>query len=82
MITDYWPGIGSFVTTYVSIIGFSYTGERITKQIRELYLRAIFRQNIAFFDFLGSGGTSTWSTYRIEYALTLNQKSLPASALI
>jgi ATP-binding cassette subfamily B (MDR/TAP) protein 1 len=47
------------VTTYISIIGFSYTGERITKQIRELYLRAIFRQNIAFFDFLGSGGTAT-----------------------
>ncbi|CBY01299.1 similar to multidrug resistance protein 1 [Plenodomus lingam JN3] len=52
-------GIGSFVTSYVSIIGFSYTGERITQQIRELYLRAIFRQNIAFFDFLGSGEITT-----------------------
>lgn len=51
--------IGSFVTTYISIIGFSYTGEQITKQIRELYLRAIFRQNIAFFDFLGSGEVTT-----------------------
>ncbi|KAF1939467.1 leptomycin B resistance protein pmd1 [Clathrospora elynae] len=52
-------GIGSFVTTYISIVGFSYTGERITRQIRELYLRAIFRQNIAFFDFLGSGEITT-----------------------
>ncbi|KAH6621766.1 P-loop containing nucleoside triphosphate hydrolase protein [Boeremia exigua] len=51
--------IGSFVTTYISVIGFSYTGEQITKQIRQLYLRAIFRQNIAFFDFLGSGEVTT-----------------------
>jgi ATP-binding cassette subfamily B (MDR/TAP) protein 1 len=41
------------------VVGFSYTGERITQQIRELYLRAIFRQNIAFFDFLGSGEVTT-----------------------
>lgn len=47
------------VTVYISIVGFSYTGERITQQIRELYLRAIFRQNIAFFDFLGSGEITT-----------------------
>ncbi|PSN71926.1 leptomycin B resistance protein pmd1 [Corynespora cassiicola Philippines] len=52
-------GIGSFITTYISIVGFSYTGERITQQIRELYLRAIFRQNIAFFDFLGAGEVTT-----------------------
>ncbi|KAF2119336.1 P-loop containing nucleoside triphosphate hydrolase protein [Lophiotrema nucula] len=52
-------GIGSLITTYISVIGFSYTGERITQQIRELYLRAIFRQNIAFFDFLGSGEITT-----------------------
>ena len=47
------------MTSYISIVGFSYTGERITQQIRELYLRAIFRQNIAFFDFLGSGEITT-----------------------
>ncbi|KAF2475413.1 leptomycin B resistance protein pmd1 [Lindgomyces ingoldianus] len=52
-------GIASFISVYVSIIGFSYTGERITQHIRELYLRAIFRQNIAFFDFLGSGEVTT-----------------------
>ena len=47
------------MTSYISIVGFSYTGQRITQQIRELYLRAIFRQNIAFFDFLGSGEITT-----------------------
>ncbi|PVH90867.1 multidrug resistance protein-like protein 1 [Periconia macrospinosa] len=52
-------GIGSFVSVYIGMVGFSYTGERITQKIRELYLRAIFRQNIAFFDFLGSGEVTT-----------------------
>jgi ATP-binding cassette subfamily B (MDR/TAP) protein 1 len=52
-------GIASLVTVYVSVVGFTYTGEKITQQIRELYLRAIFRQNIAFFDFLGSGEVTT-----------------------
>ncbi|KAF2707913.1 leptomycin B resistance protein pmd1 [Pleomassaria siparia CBS 279.74] len=52
-------GITSLVTVFISIVGFSFTGERITQQIRELYLRAIFRQNIAFFDFLGSGEITT-----------------------
>ncbi|KAF1951528.1 P-loop containing nucleoside triphosphate hydrolase protein [Byssothecium circinans] len=52
-------GIGSFVSVYIGMVGFSYTGERITQQIRELYLQAIFRQNIAFFDFLGSGEITT-----------------------
>lgn len=52
-------GIAAFFTNWISIVGFSYTGERITQQIRELYLRAIFRQNIAFFDFLGSGEVTT-----------------------
>lgn len=41
------------------MVGFSYTGERLTQKIRELYLRAVFRQNIAFFDFLGSGEITT-----------------------
>ncbi|KAF2731980.1 P-loop containing nucleoside triphosphate hydrolase protein [Polyplosphaeria fusca] len=52
-------GIVSLVTVYISVVCFSYTGERITQRIRELYLRAIFRQNIAFFDFLGSGEITT-----------------------
>ncbi|KAF2871403.1 P-loop containing nucleoside triphosphate hydrolase protein [Massariosphaeria phaeospora] len=52
-------GIASLASVYLSIVGFSYTGERLTQQIRELYLSAIFRQNIAYFDFLGSGEITT-----------------------
>lgn len=52
-------GITSFVTVYISMVGFSYTGERLTQKIRELYLQAVFRQNIAFFDFLGPGEITT-----------------------
>lgn len=52
-------GIASLVAVYVGTLGFSYTGEKISQRIRELYLRAIFRQNIAFFDFLGAGEVTT-----------------------
>jgi ATP-binding cassette subfamily B (MDR/TAP) protein 1 len=52
-------GIASLVSVYVYTVGFSYTGEKITQRIREQYLRAIFRQNIAFFDFLGAGEVTT-----------------------
>jgi ATP-binding cassette subfamily B (MDR/TAP) protein 1 len=52
-------GIASLVTVYVATVGFAYTGEKITQRIREEYLRAIFRQNIAFFDFLGAGEVTT-----------------------
>ncbi|KAF2463974.1 P-loop containing nucleoside triphosphate hydrolase protein [Lindgomyces ingoldianus] len=52
-------GFASFIMSWISFVGFSYSGERITQQIRELYLRAIFRQNIAFFDFLGPGEVTT-----------------------
>ena len=36
-----------------------YTGERLTRQIRERYLRAILRQNIAYFDKIGAGEITT-----------------------
>lgn len=51
--------IGMFVATSVSILGFSITGERMTQLIREKYLRAILRQNIAFFDNVGAGEVTT-----------------------
>ncbi|KAI4247016.1 MAG: hypothetical protein L6R40_001681 [Gallowayella cf. fulva] len=47
--------IGEFVLIYVCTVGFIYTGEHITQKIREQYLAAILRQNIAFFDKLGAG---------------------------
>ena len=35
--------------------GFSYIGQVLTQRIRGAYLRAVLRQNIAFFDNLGAG---------------------------
>ena len=51
--------IGELVTIYVCTAGFIYTGEHITQKIREQYLAAILRQNIAFFDKLGAGEITT-----------------------
>jgi ATP-binding cassette subfamily B (MDR/TAP) protein 1 len=48
-------GIASFVTNYISTVGFIYTGEHITQKLREKYLVAILKQNIAFFDKFGAG---------------------------
>lgn len=52
-------GIAVFVTVYVSTLGFIYTGEHVTQQIRKNYLNAILRQNIAIFDKLGAGEITT-----------------------
>ncbi|KAI4107579.1 MAG: hypothetical protein L6R37_001539 [Teloschistes peruensis] len=51
--------VGEFVLIYVCTVGFIYTGEHITQKIREQYLAAILRQNIAFFDELGAGEITT-----------------------
>lgn len=37
----------------------TWTGERNSKRIRELYLKAVLRQDIAFFDKLGAGEVAT-----------------------
>ncbi|KAH8702585.1 ABC multidrug transporter Mdr1 [Talaromyces proteolyticus] len=52
-------GIAEFATIYVSTVGFIYTGEHVTQKIREAYLEAILRQNIAYFDNLGAGEITT-----------------------
>ncbi|KAJ5466700.1 ABC multidrug transporter mdr1 [Penicillium diatomitis] len=52
-------GIAEFVTVYISTVGFIYTGEHVTQKIRERYLEAILRQNIAYFDKLGAGEVTT-----------------------
>ncbi|CAH1758914.1 12613_t:CDS:2 [Entrophospora sp. SA101] len=49
----------TFVATYIYMACWVYTGERITRKIREAYLRAILRQNIAYFDKLGAGEVTT-----------------------
>lgn len=51
--------IGEFATIYACTVGFIYTGEHITQKIREQYLAAILRQNIAYFDKLGAGEITT-----------------------
>jgi ATP-binding cassette subfamily B (MDR/TAP) protein 1 len=52
-------GIAEFITIYVSTVGFIYTGEHISGKIRAHYLEACMRQNIGFFDKLGSGEVTT-----------------------
>jgi ATP-binding cassette subfamily B (MDR/TAP) protein 1 len=51
--------IGEFVVTYITTVGFIYTGEHISAKIREHYLESCMRQNIGFFDKLGAGEVTT-----------------------
>ncbi|KXG51504.1 ABC transporter, integral membrane type 1 [Penicillium griseofulvum] len=64
--------IGQFVSVYISTAGFMIGGEKITQRLREKYLAAILRQNIAFFDVLGAGEI----TARITSDMNLIQDSL------
>ncbi|KAI3400964.1 hypothetical protein diail_1172 [Diaporthe ilicicola] len=52
-------GIAEFVTTYVATVAYIYTGEHISGKIREHYLESCLKQNIGFFDNLGSGEVVT-----------------------
>ncbi|TVY38694.1 Leptomycin B resistance protein [Lachnellula occidentalis] len=52
-------GIAEFITIYITTVGFIYTGEHISGKIRAKYLEACMRQNIGFFDNLGSGEITT-----------------------
>ncbi|KAI1260330.1 leptomycin B resistance protein pmd1 [Xylariaceae sp. FL1019] len=64
--------IAIFVFVYISTVGFYYTGERITKNLRRTYLKTIVRQNMAFFDTLGAGELTT----RITSDITLIQEGI------
>lgn len=64
--------IGMFVSVYITTVGFYYTGERITRNLRKAYLRTIIRQNMAFFDTLGAGELTT----RITSDITLIQEGI------
>jgi ATP-binding cassette subfamily B (MDR/TAP) protein 1 len=46
-------GIGMMVCTFTYMTTWVYTGEMNTKRLRESYLRAVLRQNIAYFDNVG-----------------------------
>jgi len=48
-----------FICTYIYMNVWVHTAEATAKRIRERYLRAILRQDIAFFDKVGAGEVTT-----------------------
>ncbi|KAF2464416.1 multidrug resistance protein-like protein 1 [Lindgomyces ingoldianus] len=54
--------VGELVTCYIAAIGFIRTGIVLSSRIREQYLAALLRQNIAFFDSVGAGEIATHMT--------------------
>ncbi|PWN22410.1 putative Leptomycin B resistance protein pmd1 [Microstroma glucosiphilum] len=52
-------GIGMFGATYIYSAAWVYTGEEITRRIREAFLAATLRQDIAYFDKIGAGTITT-----------------------
>ncbi|KZT56320.1 P-loop containing nucleoside triphosphate hydrolase protein [Calocera cornea HHB12733] len=52
-------GIGMYVVTHLYMLIWTYTGEMNSKRVRENYLAAVLRQDIAFFDTLGAGEVAT-----------------------
>jgi ATP-binding cassette subfamily B (MDR/TAP) protein 1 len=52
-------GIGMFACTYFYMYTWVYTAEVNAKRIRERYLKAVLRQDIAFFDNVGAGEVAT-----------------------
>ncbi|GMK59760.1 hypothetical protein CspeluHIS016_0803660 [Cutaneotrichosporon spelunceum] len=48
-------GLGVFILTYTYMLIWNYTGEVQSKRLREKYLRAVLRQEIAWFDDTGAG---------------------------
>ncbi|THH26451.1 hypothetical protein EUX98_g7736 [Antrodiella citrinella] len=52
-------GLGMFVCTWVYMMTWVYTGEVGAKRLRERYLEAVLRQDIAFFDTVGAGEVTT-----------------------
>ncbi|KAH9883684.1 putative ABC multidrug transporter [Xylariomycetidae sp. FL2044] len=54
-----YVAVAIFALIYVSTVGFYYVGERVVRSLRQAYLKAILRQNMAFFDAHEAGGIST-----------------------
>ena len=52
-------GVGLFVCTYIYMNIWVYTGEINARRVRERYLAAVLRQDIAFFDKTGAGEVAT-----------------------
>jgi hypothetical protein len=56
---EYVSGIAMFVSTFTYMSIWVYTGEVGAKRLREAYLQAVLRQDIAFFDNVGAGEVAT-----------------------
>jgi ATP-binding cassette subfamily B (MDR/TAP) protein 1 len=52
-------GAGMFACTYTYMHIWGYTSEVNARRIRENYLKAVLRQDIAFFDNVGAGEIAT-----------------------
>lgn len=52
-------GVVAFFATSLYMIIWTWTGEKNARRIRELYFKAILRQEIAYFDKLGAGEVTT-----------------------
>ena len=53
------PGLGIFISTYIYTCIWIYTGGVNANRIREKYLQAILRQEMAYFDKVGPGEVTT-----------------------
>lgn len=52
-------GVGMFLATYIFMNIWVYTGEVNARRVRERYLQAILRQDVAYFDKMGAGEVAT-----------------------
>lgn len=66
------------VSTYIFMYAFVTSGESNTRRVREAYLAAVLRQNVAFFDKVGAGEITT----RIENDTHLLQEGISEKVAI
>ena len=71
-------GVGMFVCTYLYMVIWVYTGEVGTRRLCEHYLKAVLRQDIAFFDNVGAGEVAT----RIQTDTRASISNFPPNAKI
>jgi ATP-binding cassette subfamily B (MDR/TAP) protein 1 len=68
--------IVEFAAIYAATVGMTLAGERIGQRVREKYLAAILRQNIAYFDSLDVGEVNT----RLTTDISLIQDAITGKA--
>ena len=70
-----FAGVGMFVANLIFMGIWAHTSEVAAKRLRESYLAAVLRQDIAFFDNVGAGEVAT----RIETDTRMYPHSFPSS---